>query len=452
MGVPTRYNQQEFFAHPLSHVRAKHQWTYQDLVNVIARRAGNMAARREKAWRWEHWGVVPDLDTQRALAEVLGIAEEEIRLRPWPSWLPDGDPIRTSFGWTQAGSLAALEDALEHALMDRRGFMKITGASLFGLTEEWLNIEPAELSAVVQGTRVSSGFVDRIEQGIPRLDLLESTYGGSAARALIDAELGMVVEVLSKSTYSAEIGRRLHRLAAILGRKAGWASLDAGLHAAAQRYWVSALHAAHAANDRIVGATVLQTMSYQCLDTGLPREALALTQGARESARAAGSATPRTLAMFEARAHAALGDRTACDRLLSESDTAMGQAVADDDDPNHMSQVVDALFHVNAAISYASLRQSQRADDYFARAVSLLPETQVRDRANYLIRRAGTQVQLGNADHAHALISEAVPLLQQAPSPRNVQRALRVRDTMPYKKTDPRARNLDDQLASLMAA
>ena len=76
----------------------------------------------------------------------------------------------------------------------------------------------------------------------------------------------------------------------------------------------------------------------------------------------------------------------------------------------------------------------------------------MRDHAGYLVCRAGTQVQLGNADHAHALITEAVPLLRQAPSPRNVRRALRVRDAMPYKKTDARAQVLDDQLASLVAA
>jgi tetratricopeptide (TPR) repeat protein len=446
---------QDLFVHPLSCVRAARGWSYQDLVSVIARRVGNMAARREKAWRWEHWGVVPDLDSQRALAEVLGIGEEEIKLRPWPLWLPDGDPIRTSFGWTQAGSLDALRDALEHALMDRRGFMKITGATLLGLTEEWLNVEPAELVAVVRGSRVTSGFVDRIEAGIPRLDLLEATYGGGQARALLDAELGMVVQVLSKSSYSAEIGQRLHRLAAVLGRKAGWASLDAGLHAAAQRYCVSALYAAHAADDRVLGATVLQTMSYQCFDTGQPQEALALTQGARESARAAGSATGHITAMLalrEARAHAALDDQAACDRLLSAAETAMSQAGSDDGDPAWMSYVVDAHFYLNAGISYASLRQSQRADDCLARAVSLLPETQVRDRANYLIRRAGVQIQLGDADHAHGLITDAIPLLAQAPSPRNLQRVLRVRDALPFPKTDPRAKALDDQLAPLLAA
>lgn len=80
------------FVHPLSVVRAAKNWTYQDVVDVIARRHRNMAARREKAWKWEHWGVVPDLDSQLALAAELGVPEDQVRLGLWPQWLPDGDP------------------------------------------------------------------------------------------------------------------------------------------------------------------------------------------------------------------------------------------------------------------------------------------------------------------------------------------------------------------------
>src|SRR5437016_1811548 len=56
------------FSHPLAFVRHVNGWSYQGLVDSIARQAaampkiGNMAARREKAWRWEHWGVIPDRD------------------------------------------------------------------------------------------------------------------------------------------------------------------------------------------------------------------------------------------------------------------------------------------------------------------------------------------------------------------------------------------------------
>lgn len=80
----------------------------------------------------------------------------------------------------------------------------------------------------------------------------------------------MVVDVLDRSTYTAVVGQRLYALAAELGRMAGWASFDAGLHAAAQRYWLAALHAAHAAADRLLGANILKSMSLQCYDFGRP--------------------------------------------------------------------------------------------------------------------------------------------------------------------------------------
>ncbi|WP_329079821.1 MULTISPECIES: hypothetical protein [unclassified Streptosporangium] len=74
--------------HPLSYIRAERGWSYQDLVDVIARRAGNMARRREKAWRWEHGGVVPDRETQIALAAELGIRQELIDMLPWQPAIP----------------------------------------------------------------------------------------------------------------------------------------------------------------------------------------------------------------------------------------------------------------------------------------------------------------------------------------------------------------------------
>jgi len=46
---------------------------------------------------------VPDLDSQLALAAELGVPEDQVRQGSWPQWLPDGDPVRVSFAWTQAG-------------------------------------------------------------------------------------------------------------------------------------------------------------------------------------------------------------------------------------------------------------------------------------------------------------------------------------------------------------
>ncbi|MFF3855733.1 transcriptional regulator [Micromonospora sp. NPDC002575] len=437
--------------HPLSVVRAARGWTYQDVVDAIAKRSRNMAARREKAWRWEHWGVVPDMGSQLALAAELGVPQDRVRQAPWPQWLPDGDPIPTSFGWTQPGGLQSLVNALEYAHVDRRAFMKITGIPLAGIAEAWLTIEPQELVAVLRGGQVTTDLVERMEEGLPRLRYLEATRGGDRARTLIHAELGMVVDVLDRSAYTTAVGRRLYALAAELGRMAGWASFDAGLHAAAQRYWLSALHAAHAADDRLLGANILKSMSLQCYDFDRPREALELARSAHEGAR---GATPRAAAMLalrEARAHAAIGDATACERLLKEADAEFDRVASTDAEPAFLGYFDESEFNAQVGTCYLDLGRPREADVYLSRTLRLVPTTKVRDRATYVIRRASAQAQLGDADHAASLLAEAIPLIREAPSERNLRRVVRARQRLPFTKIDPRARALDAQLATLGA-
>lgn len=439
------------FVHPLSVVRAANNWTYQDVVDVIARRSPfNMAARREKAWRWEHRGVVPDLESQLALAAELGVPEDQVRHGSWPQWLPDGDPIRISFGWTQLGGIEALADALEYAMADRRAFMKVLGAPLVGLADSWLAIESGELVAVLGGGRVTIDFLERMEEGVPRLQLLEATRGGRHALRLIDAELGMVVDVLARSSYTAAVGKRLYCLAAELGRMAGWASFDAGLHAAAQRYWVAALHAAHAANDRLLGASVLKYMSLQCYDFALPKEALALAHSAYAGAKGATPRAAANLALREARMHAALGDAAACEKLIAQADELFSHTTAADDDPAWLRYFDEFELTAQIGVCYLDLRKPHKADAYLSRSLDLTPATKVRDSATYVIRRASAQAQLGNADRAATLIGDAVPLIRDAPSQRNVRGIFIAREALPFAKTDSRGRDLDQMLAELV--
>ncbi|WP_345434028.1 hypothetical protein [Actinoallomurus vinaceus] len=416
-------------------------------MDVIARRAGNMARRREKAWRWEHWGVVPDRVSQRALAVELGIPEECIDRYPWPQWLPDGDPIRTDFTWNQAGSSKAICDAMECTVTDRRGFMKLTGTSLIAFAQRWLDIEPAELASVLRGGRITEDFVDRVEEGLPRLRLLEATYGGRRSRRLIDAELGMVAEVLENSSYTASLSQRLHGLAAELGRMVGFACFDAGLHTAAQRYWVAAVHASHAAGQRALGANILKSMSLQCHDFGRVREALALARNANEGA---GKTTPRVrsmLALREARAHAALDDAVTCERLIARADTEIGRG-SRDDDPPWVAYFDEAEFHAQAGICYLDLGDHRTADRHFTRALDQLAPSKVRDRATYLIKRSEAQAGLGAVDHAKELLTTAIPLIQQAPSQRNADRVFAARTGMPLPRRD--SHDIDEQLVLLV--
>jgi hypothetical protein len=78
--------------HPLELVRGQRGWSYEQLARIVACRArelgvANMAMERQKIWRWEHRGVVPDELSRRALARELGVPDELVAAQPWPEWL-----------------------------------------------------------------------------------------------------------------------------------------------------------------------------------------------------------------------------------------------------------------------------------------------------------------------------------------------------------------------------
>lgn len=127
--------------HPLAYVRRRHGWSYQDLARVIADHAlalgVPMAARREKVWRWEHWGVVPEADSQRALARALGIPARELELRPWPRWLPAHGGMPDGLPWTAEGSLTALGTLVDDGAADVRGFPIADEGALRDAIADW---------------------------------------------------------------------------------------------------------------------------------------------------------------------------------------------------------------------------------------------------------------------------------------------------------------------------
>ncbi|WP_217712076.1 hypothetical protein [Kitasatospora sp. NA04385] len=434
----------------MSVVRDEQGWTFQDVVDIVAK-ATRRSADRRKAWRWEHWGVEPDAESQAALAAELGIPMKEVHRLGWPGWLPDGGPVRTGFPWTREGTLQALDDTLEHAMLDRRGFMKLGGEALTVLAGQWLTEDPEPVTAALAGGRIDAQFVADLEDGLPRLRRLEARLGGPRARHLLGAELDTVAGILKEASYTDRIGRRLLRLGAELARLAGWSSFDAGLHAAAQRYWTSGLRAAHAADDRALGANIIKSLSLQCYDHGLFADARALAAAAVDGV---GEVTARTLAMLllrQARAAAACGDHAECDRLLSAAETQMDRTGAGDDDPAWTGYFDAAEFHAQTATCHADLGRPRLAQRHFATALDLMPAAKSRDLATYTVQSARTHTALGDADHAVHLLETAIPMITAAPSQRNAARAAAARAELPLTAKDPKVQHLDQLLGTLAA-
>jgi hypothetical protein len=147
--------------HPLAYVRRRHGWSYQDLARVIADHAKAlgvpMAARREKVWRWEHWGVVPEADSQRALARALGIPSRELETRPWPRWLPAHGGMPDGLPWTVEGSGAALSALVDDATGDPRGFPIADGPALLDAIADW---DAAEAEGAAAHVATAAGNQD----------------------------------------------------------------------------------------------------------------------------------------------------------------------------------------------------------------------------------------------------------------------------------------------------
>ncbi|QDY06842.1 transcriptional regulator [Micromonospora sp. HM134] len=438
----------QLLVHPLSYVREQRSWTQQDLVNVIARRL-NTAARREKAWRWERWGVVPDEDTQLALADELGVDRQTVKALGWPHWLPTGPTISTATPWTFDGAVALLDDTAGPAVLDRRGFLIMHAGLAVAIAERWLAAEPPRINAALQGGRVDADLLDCFEQRLPALRRMDASLGGGSVRSLVDAELRLVTDLLRHSSYSEASANRLLTVAAELGRIAGWASFDAGFHAAAERYWLAALHAAHSASDRAAGANILKCMSLQRVDTERPTEALRLAEAAWAGAKNAPARVRAMLTTRLARAHAVLGESVACERRLAEADTEMSRA-DDETNPAWASYFDHAEYSAQVAACYLLLQRHQASDQWLQQTLALQPAERSRDRATYLIWRADSVFNLGDIDHACALVAEAAPDVAASRSVRNHRRLLDIHGRLTVHR-HPAVTALDERVRTLLA-
>ncbi|WP_251486909.1 hypothetical protein, partial [Actinacidiphila cocklensis] len=334
--------------HPLAYVRRRHGWSYQDVARVIAEHARAlgvpMAARREKVWRWEHWGVVPEADSQRALARALGIPAREVDARPWPRWLPAHGGMPDGLPWTTEGSLTALSSVLDDAAADPRGFPIADGQALLDAIADWdaagaedsrfrgagareqVPAQPAPGSCGVDGP-----VLDWLEAGVTGLRQLDDRLGGAAVRHRVEADLRLVSGLLRRGQPGRGgrgTERRLLRVAADLAQLGGWAATDAGRHGAAQRHYLTALRLAHSAGDRPLAVAAWSGLALQSVLAGRPQDAVAAAEAA---VRAAGGAPPQVRALAAsrlARAHGAAGAEGACRRAAAEAERQLATAGA----------------------------------------------------------------------------------------------------------------------------
>jgi tetratricopeptide (TPR) repeat protein len=283
--------------------------------------------------------------------------------------------------WTVDGALCAATEIMDGAAMDRRIFLSLTGGALTAPAFEWLIANPIDDASRVAGRRIKDVHVDNIEEQTAQFRRMDDQLGGGATLALVRAQVRHVVELLRDGSYTSSVGTRLTGAAGELMRLAGWLSYDAGRNPLAQRYWLAALHAAHAAGDRAAGANVLGFMSLQAWHAGQHGDAVKLAAAAKHSYS---GSCPRVQAIVDLRvamACSGVREERSCRSAIDAAYDALRSTGHETPEPGWAYWQDEANVNEQIGSCYLEMGDWNRAQGHFRAALRMQDSSFVRQRA-----------------------------------------------------------------------
>jgi transcriptional regulator with XRE-family HTH domain len=385
--------------HPLTYVREQRGWSMERLARELqaaARRRGMiLTPSRDRIYKWESGRVAaPDADYQMLLADVLGVPQDLVETLAWPWWLPAFD---TPHDFSARGTRAALREVLvvlQHP--DRRAFLALSTGALVCVAQQWAAIEPERVATALDGRRVDGTLVAWLESRTDELRALTNTNAPECTD-LVHALLRTTIGLIDHAVYDHPTERRLHQVAASAAQCAGWLHFDQGEYAAAQRHWSAALHAAHAAHNRDLGAGILTDFAY--FATWLDHPATAVSVLEHAHSRTASPAARALLHLRRAGALAMLGDRTATSRALvaAEQDLERAQPATT---PPWAGWMSPADLTIDAGRCWLTLGQPHRAEQSLTDGIHMLAPSRQRTRSLALAYRAESALARRDLDAA----------------------------------------------------
>lgn len=347
-------------------------------------------------------------------------------------YVPADDGLRQD--WDAAGAIAALGEVVDADSMERRHFMAMTGLTLTAVAHQWL-FDPARVAASVLGKRVDHAVVDDLERVADARRRLDDALGGGSLLPATREDLRLVVALLKNSSYTEEVGRRLHAVAAEFGRLAGWLAYESNHLALAQRYFMAALRAAHVSGDRAIGSNILGFMSSQATNSSNPKDAVVLTESALNGARELTPVVEASLHARLARSAAGVGDATAWQRSQDRAFELLSLSIPENEPP-WIYWCTERNAHGIAGESLLALGRPAQAEPHLRDAIALLDPSFARERADWLCRLAIARVGAGSIEHACATASEAAVTIRRLDSPRVQHLLIDFRRTAePYAKS-----------------
>ncbi|MBC9717817.1 transcriptional regulator [Streptomyces sp. TRM66268-LWL] len=290
-------------------------WSPKVLARKLNRVFGTGTVAESAPYHWRDGGRVPrsPLPTMTAyvlsqeLGRVLSVDELwEGRASDSVAFVPSGASMDQP--WTYQGLAHIVEDWVLGGLVDRRRFLAISGSGLLAVVSQYLDGTAGRgpFSPGLTETGVDP-LVAQVEQNLPLLQQLDDEHGGARHLPYVGAQFRSVGLLLHEGGLSDTATVRLIRALAEIGQLAGWMAFDSADHGLAQRYFVTALRAAHQVNDRALCAHILADMSFQAASRQHPADAVALGEAAHRASEGGTAAVRASVLSRLAYGYAAAG-------------------------------------------------------------------------------------------------------------------------------------------------
>ncbi|MGW0734451.1 transcriptional regulator [Streptomyces sp. NPDC002851] len=210
-------------------------------------------------------------------------------------------------------------------------------------------------------------LVAQVEQNLPLLQLLDDEHGGARHLPYVSAQFRSVGLLLHEGDLSDAATVRLIRALAEIGQLAGWMSFDATEHGLAQRYFATALRAAHQVNDKALCAHILADMSFQAASRQHPADAIALGEAARRASEGSTSAVRASVLSRLAYGYAAAGRGADFERTSAQARELIEHRSSTEQDPRWMYFLTPNHLECQAGYALISLGRTALHENRSAR-------------------------------------------------------------------------------------
>ncbi|GAA5097048.1 hypothetical protein [Nocardia iowensis] len=367
-------------------------WSPYELARAVNRLVSpDRRIHAKTPFAWRDRGTVPRDPLPAVVAGILTEARGEIVTvdQLWPGqahktevWLPAVAQIAPD-RWLPHDTLALLKEF--RASGKAKTHFAVSGNELTSLAESWAFGNHALMSnrmTAGQG-RITPDYIDYLEKDLAELRRLDDGHGGELVLRAVVNRLAEAIDLLSDSSYPADLGRRLLSLAGQMAQLAGWLGFDLGRHGFAQRMYLLGLRAAVAAGDKQLGALVLSCIAFQQTWRNRPHDAVSIMGTVQQGLRSA--TTPRVqalIAMREARAFATSGMHSETSAALERAHQALARG-QHDHDPAWVYWMGPTVLTSEAGRCYLHLGDTLQAEQQLAEGLANLNQDATRDRVLY---------------------------------------------------------------------